>query len=115
MPESLYSIPLDTAIEYTTRWRQTHSLKAFTIDVAELYDIIDELGQGNRVKGVRVYFGYKEDGSEALVLVGVDDRENDILNIPGEGEDAEVNPGTYDFTRPCPSTCDNNDSPLAGD
>jgi hypothetical protein len=79
--------------------------------VAELTEIINELGRGEQLTEIRVYFGYKDTGEEALVLCGVDSRGNDILNIQS-AEGTDVNPGTYDFTRPCPSTCDQNDSPL---
>ena len=114
-----YNIPLADAERYTARWREDHrdSDKAFTIDVQELKDIIDELGRRHHhqcpVKQIRVYFGIKDDGKEGLILVGVDKDGKDITTLPptpGRAEDD--NSGTYDFTKPCPSTCDET-SPLS--
>ncbi|NII27009.1 hypothetical protein HB364_18100 [Pseudoflavitalea sp. X16] len=113
---SLYSLPLLTAIEYTRRWRtQGHNIKAFTIDVAELNDIIDEYGKkipDFKPSQIRIYFGINSQGAEALVLIGVDDEGHDILTYV-DSKNIE-RPGTYDFTHPCPDTCDN-ESPLSHD
>jgi hypothetical protein len=116
-----YKIPLQDACRYTARWREAHrnSDRAFTIDVQELKDVIDEFSRRNPfncpVKEVRVYFGIKDDGKEGLILVGVDKYGRDITTlIPNVGSNVEdlENSGTYDFTKPCPDTCDDT-SPLA--
>ena len=121
---TVYSIPLSDACRYTRRWREAgNTIRAFTIDTQELLDIIDELGRKHlkAVAQVRVYFGIKDTGEEALVLVGVDEHGNDITSFmkPGAAQSAknvegEEESGTYDFTRPCPDTCDSG-SPLNGD
>lgn len=117
MPDShsIYSLPLTTAIEDTARWRQSGAtVKAFTIEVQELIDVIDELkvaGAGGLLKQIRVYFGLKADNTERLILCGVDSVGNDIVAYTSRGIEL---PGTYDFTRPCPDTCPT-DSPLCGD
>jgi hypothetical protein len=119
---TVYSIPLSDACRYTRRWREAgNSIKAFTIDKQELLDIIDELGLKHQkeIQQVRVYFGIKDDEKEALVLVGVDEFGNDITSFMKPGEttqkvEGEEESGTYDFTRPCPDTCDEG-SPLNSD
>ena len=118
---TVYSIPLSDACRYTRRWREAgNTIKAFTIDTQELTDIIDELGVKHmkEVKQVRVYFGIKDDNKEALVLVGVDEFGNDITSFMKPESAAKVEgeeeSGTYDFTRPCPDTCDE-ESPLNSD
>lgn len=44
--------------------------------------------------GIRIYYGRRDDGTSALVLVGVDGQENDLT----AGEVAE-------FGKPCPPFC----------
>ncbi|HYF33352.1 MAG TPA: hypothetical protein VD993_19640 [Chitinophagaceae bacterium] len=115
--ETVYSIPLAEACEYTRRWRERgHTVKAFAIDVAELNDVINEIKNIHfEMKAIRVYFGYKEvNGNleECLVLVGLDDNGNDITGYMAKGTEHS---GTYDFTRPCPDTCDTSGSPLLND
>jgi len=117
---TIYSIPVEEACAWTRRWRDAgNTIRAFTIDVAELNDIINELGKllPDPVRQVRVYFGYKDTGEECLVLVGVDAEGKDIVYYwkrdEALGADATEESGTYDFTRPCPSTCDEG-SPLNG-
>lgn len=113
-----YNIPWEEAARYTARWREAHrdADKAFTIDVQELKDIIDELGRRHHhqrpIKEVRVYFGIKDDGKEGLILVGVDKDGKDIITLPPKFEGDADDSGTYDFTKPCPSTCDET-SPLS--
>ena len=119
---TVYSIALSDACRYTRRWREAgNTIRAFTIDKQELLDIIDELGVKHQkeIKQVRVYFGIKDDEKEALVLVAVDEFGNDITSFMKPGEttqkvEGEEESGTYDFTRPCPDTCDEG-SPLNGD
>lgn len=112
---TVYSIPLSQACEYTQRWRNAgNQVKAFTVDVKELNDIIDELRNSHphfQMHQIRIYFGIKDDNKECLVLVGVDHEGNDITSyISARGIEES---GTYDFTRPCPDTCDQG-SPLNG-
>lgn len=115
-----YKIPLADAERYTRRWREQNpgSDRAFTINVQELKEIINELGRRRQhdIPQIRVYFGIKDDNREALVLVGVDLNGSDITIVPPGGVETEAqtdDSGTYDFTRPCPGTCDTT-SPLNG-
>jgi hypothetical protein len=108
---SLYEIPLDTAIDWTSRWREFQASskpnpddnkKAFRVDVAELQEVVSNIP--GEVKYVRFYLGLDENLSEHLVLVGVDAGNKDLYANEGKTY-------TYDFTHPCPNVCDIN-SPL---
>ena len=111
---SIYQIPLETAIAWTARWRefqQDHkpepidNKKAFRVNVQELQDVINNIP--GEVTDIRFYFGLDDAMTEHMVLVGVDKENKDLYTYEGQAY-------TYDFTHPCPSTCDI-DSPLFGD
>jgi hypothetical protein len=105
MPQSSYLIPLQTAVNWTTAWRNANanSIKAFQINVDEINDMLLEAGTNS----IRLYFGL-DNGVEKLALVAVDANGNDIINPTVKGEQIS---GTYDFCNPCPPNCDTN-SPL---
>ena len=106
------TIPLATAQEWAKTWRKLegnynkhHELKAFFIPGIDFEEMKKEIGAVD----VRGYLGVGDDGSgdgivEHLMLVGVDAQGNDMID---ESEGWHI----YDFTRPCPTTCDEN-SPL---
>lgn len=98
MSQTTYLIPLQTAVDWTTAWRgaDPSAIKAFRVDVKEINEILAELNTDY----IRIYFG-SDNGTEKLVLVGVDAQGNDIINPMG----GKIS-GTYDFNQPCPSTCD---------
>lgn len=100
MAESPYLIPLQTAVTWTTNWRNANanSVKAFKINIDEVNDMLLESG----TNAIRLYFGL-DNGVEKLVLVAVNSAGQDIIN-PTVGR--EVISGTYDFCDPCPPTCD---------
>lgn len=108
MADTTYDLPLQTAVDWTTAWRAAHVnvpnyVKAFRVDVNEIQEILQEAGTDY----IRLYFGI--DGTtEKLILVAVDEYDNDIINPTVNGH---VKSGTYDFTNPCPPTCDDQ-SPL---
>ena len=131
---ALFRIPLQDAVAYTKNWRdQPHDdnnyVKAFTVNLEELKEILYDLKDSNGANAVRFYIAEKpvdpNPGSpitgfqETLILVGVTgfDPENniagdDILDfVPKEGSAVS---GCYDFTYPCPDTCATN-SPLFND
>jgi len=115
--ETIYNIPLCDAVRWTTAWREKNpeSTRAFKVDACELKDVIDELGkvfQGEKLPYVRFYLAIKDTGKEGLVLVGVDKDGNDICQFVNKQDTEES--GTYDFTHPCPDTCDQSGSPLNG-
>jgi hypothetical protein len=96
---SLYEIPMTEAAQLAHNWRTSltdpNGVKAFRIDVAELQEII---AQHPTAEYIRVYFG--RDGSptgpEKLVLIPVG---HDEMDMVASGK-------AYDFTKPCPPTCD---------
>lgn len=100
MAQSAYLIPLQTAENWTAAWRAANptSIKAFKINVAEINDMLQEVG----TVSIRLYFGL-DNGVEKLVLVAVNANGQDIINPTVGGQ---VVSGTYDFCEPCPPTCD---------
>jgi len=99
-------IDLSTAVDYTTAWRNAlpqgdFNIKAWLISSDIFTSIISDSNPPN----IRAYIGVDGDGEYKLVIVGVDDSGNDIL-YSSSGDSA-----IYDFTQPCPNTCDT-DSPL---
>ena len=112
--ESIYDLPLETAVEWTARWRAfqqeakpdpTNDKKAFRVNVQELIDVVK--GIPDQVEYVRFYLGLDDELTEHMILVGVDKDNKDLCTYEGQS-------CTYDFTHPCPSTCDV-DSPLYGE
>lgn len=112
------TISLETAKKWTKNWRDKestynkyHECKAFNIPKIDLQEVLAEKG----VEGVRAYLGVDEKGVEKLMFVGVDAKGKDMIRfaknsaLKGDFEDEDI----YDFTDPCPSTCDEN-SPLNG-
>lgn len=63
-------------------------------------DILNTILAQNGCEGIRFYQGLDANGNIELVIVGADANENDMLNFIG------------DTSVPCPSRCDNNNSPL---
>jgi hypothetical protein len=118
-PRKDYHYDLKKAKEETKRWRESQKIKAYFVDVEELLDVIKE---GN-MDAMRIYFGLEEDGTEKMFLVAAERIYND------KGETTEVRDlidedtydadglmdgdghFVYDFTTPCPATCDEK-SPL---
>lgn len=116
------TICLDTAVAWTTAWRSQDgtftdhsSLKAFLIPLPDLQEVMKE----PNVVNVRAYIGVDatNDNQPHLIIVGVNAAGEDIIyKAAGEGcddENGNVNTGLYDFSDPCPTTCDIN-SPLFG-
>jgi hypothetical protein len=107
MSQTTYLIPLQTAVNWTTAWRNANpgmnSVKAFRIDMAEINQVMEEAG----TTYFRAYFGL-DNGVEKLVLVAVNANGQDIINPTVNNQQIS---GTYDFCNPCPPTCDLN-SPL---
>ncbi|KAB8153507.1 hypothetical protein EZY14_009745 [Kordia sp. TARA_039_SRF] len=116
------TICLQKAVDWTTAWRAQggtftdhEDLKGFLIPLADLKEVIAEPGVAN----IRAYIGVDDtDGHQPhLVIVGVNAEGEDIIyKAAGEGcedSDGSVNTGLYDFSQPCPTTCDTS-SPLYG-
>ncbi|THF49788.1 hypothetical protein E6C50_10525 [Flavobacterium supellecticarium] len=95
------TITLDTAQEWAERWKKKkgdyvghHKLKAFLIPGIDVTQVMSECG----VTNVRAYLGVDEDHVEKLMIVGVDADGNDMID---ESKGFYI----YDFSEPCPSTC----------
>ncbi len=73
-------------------------IRAYTIDWEDLSDIYETTG----VHGMRVYFGVNE-GEVSLLVVGVNEAGEDMIDYSNRGYGYQK---VFDFTRPCPSTCD---------
>jgi len=102
------TIPLEQAQEWSSRWKEggakflvNNVLKAFLIPGVDLKEVLAEEG----VQDVRTYFGVDREGQPHLMVVGVDENGNDMID-----EDKLVNEQNgwhiYDFSLPCPTTCD---------
>lgn len=119
--DSLYTITIDEAIKRTRLYQdQGHKVKALSVsfdDLVGLVNLYNAMNQGqtmpeNMYSGVRIYLGINDDGSECGVLVpvigyaGKDVPGIDMLGIPLAGGPEES--FCYDFSHPCPSTCDVN-------
>lgn len=116
------TICLDTAEAWTSAWRgqsgtfTDHTdLKGFLIPLEDLKEVIAEPNVAN----VRAYIGIDiaDDNEPHLIIVGVNSAGEDIIyKAAGKGcvdSDGTVNTGLYDFSDPCPTTCDTK-SPLYG-
>lgn len=95
------TITLETAQEWASRWNKKtgsyerhHHLKAFFIPGIDLTQVIGETGE----KNVRAYIGVDENDVERLMIVGVDADGNDMID---DAKGFYI----YDFSEPCPSTC----------
>lgn len=116
-------ITLDTAIQWTTNWRDKNSgVKAFLIPAQDLTEVLNELKDEKGQKYVRAYLAIDEAGTEKLVIVGTQyekitasdgkilDLEKDLLPAT-QDEVVAGEYGIYDFVKPCPTYCDP-ESPL---
>ena len=101
-------IPLADAITQTTNWRNMAEpklgpadfVKAFTIPMENFNQIL-----ASGAVDIRAYLGDTPTGEKTLLMVGVDGNGDDMIDYPS-GQ------FVYDFTSPCPPTCDTG-SPLA--
>ena len=104
----LVKIPLAEAVDLTQNWVEYTNLnkplqphdgakRAFKVSKDDIMALLNEKG----FCGIRIYIGKDTataSGDMRLVLVAVNEAGDDM--IVGE------NPGVYDFSMPCPSTCD---------
>ncbi|MBW1297184.1 hypothetical protein [Aquimarina litoralis] len=136
-PNDENTVSLEKAQGWTAEWRKQcpDNCKAFLVPTADLIEVLNELGLiGDKAAAkaqkratkkkldVRAYMAIgAEDGSpveERLLLVGtkqIDGVYRDIINGEIDGESLgltdDPSSGIYDFTSPCPNTCDSS-SPL---
>jgi hypothetical protein len=99
------TIDIRTAVDWATQWRQSPdtSVKAFFIPKDDITDLLKD----STCIGVRAYLGWgSNDGKNLeakLMMVNV---EGDITN----GGTDNITNGIFDFTQPCPTTCDTTSS-----
>ena len=95
------SIPLETAQEWATKWVESQPADAVKAHLIPMEDFT-ALSKEDGVVNIRAYIGIDGDGTNKLMLVGVDANGKDMIS------NTDL---IYDFTLPCPNTCDT-DSPL---
>lgn len=96
MIDDTNTISLSKAQGWASTWRANpaNTVKAHLIpeaDITQLYakpDVVD----------VRAYMGIDENGTQKLMLVGVDANGDDLI-------DSKKGHFIYDFTTPCPTMC----------
>lgn len=92
-----------TAQDYTANYRNNSGSNAIDSHFFGLNKLKEVIGQED-VIGIRIYYGLKEDENENLVqeliIVGVDENGDDILNTNK----------ILDHSRPCPPYCPDENS-----
>lgn len=85
------------AVQWATNWRNDikHVVKGHLVSRTDIFELYSKTG----VEDVRVYMGIDEAGLQKLMLVGVDVNGKDLI-------DSAKGYYIYDFTAPCPNTCD---------
>ena len=102
-------IGLTKAQDYTKAWQDHFDLKAFFFHKNDIECVIHE----ETAVGVRFYTGIEDDGEKkcpVMMLVGVNENGVDLINDESKiatSSDNEIDTGIYNFTLPCPRTCDN--------
>jgi hypothetical protein len=106
MPQD--QITLRTATTITTNWRNANpgSVTSFLVPIVDLQGILNEMDADY----ARVYLCL-DGGTEKIILVGANVNKQDI--ILNSNRPDSLDSGIYDFTSPCPPTCDDTTSPLA--
>ena len=92
------TLDLATAQEWAKLYREKNpnSVIAYLIPGIDFTQLIEQAN----VENIRAYVGIDpESGLQKLMLVGVDAKGNDLISE----KDKEY---IYDFTKPCPETCD---------
>jgi len=97
MAKATNTIPLDIAQDWARTWRAdpSNTVKAFLIPQIDITELLAE----TNVQDVRAYVGIDGKGDCKLMLVGVDANGLDLI-------DESCGDYIYDFTEPCPKTCD---------
>ncbi|MEM7185621.1 MAG: hypothetical protein AAF466_03090 [Bacteroidota bacterium] len=107
-----------TAIDWTSAYRArvaSGSVKAFLIPVADLLGAASEVMNQGGHPMVRAYLGFDATKNmEKLVIVGTTQDTTTPGNTDYNDMLPSINPNysIWDFTLPCPTYCDNNNSPL---
>lgn len=123
MSEKNKKISLDTAIAWTTEWRNSESdynkhneCNGFLIPVQDLNDVLAEMGNPDDSSDacVRAYLAVDpSDNTEKLVIVGTEIDETGVYRdlLPETSNQADGNKNSiWDFVKPCPPHCDKSSS-----
>lgn len=96
------TIDLVTAQKWARNWlaAPTTTVKAHLIPQINITQLMASIG----CQDIRAYMGIDDNGDAKLMMVAVDANGNDLI-------DTASGYYIYDFTEPCPNTCDVN-SPL---
>jgi hypothetical protein len=115
--KTVNAIPLKTAQKWAKRWSKKegdynkhHHVNAFLIPKVDLLEVLAE-----GVDAVRAYIGVDDNNVEKLMIVGtkydpVTKIYVDMITV-GVGDATAEQDDIYDFSQPCPTTCDPN-SPM---
>jgi hypothetical protein len=117
---SSYTITKETAHNYVAAFRSREEaqgkkpgeyVRSFSMSAVEVQDIMNALttiskGDISKTK-VRFYKAINDDGQETLVIVAVDANGNDVTYY--KDKNGNLQSAIFDFTHPCPSTCDGNE------
>jgi hypothetical protein len=117
---SSYTITKETAHNYVAAFQHREEaqgkkrgeyVRSFSISATEVQDIMKALttisnGEISKMK-VRFYKGINDEGKETLVIVAVDSNGKDVTYY--KDKDGNLQSGIFDFTKPCPDTCDGDD------
>lgn len=101
-------IALAMAKEWAERYRKT-----VTDPEKERYahcfgrDIIERILKEDGCQGIRIYYGLNEKEERVLMLVGVDEKGENLLPTTDELDPNDLN-SIYDFGLPCPNNCPTN-------
>ncbi|WP_405206186.1 hypothetical protein [Aquimarina sp. LLG6339-5] len=127
------TIPKDTGAEWTANWRSQHpnTVNAFLIPAVDFVEVLNEIGvlddtaaaqaqanANNLNSQVRGYLAIDGNDTEKIIFVGtenVDGVDRDIIDgtidgttpttLKSSASDPSTS-GVYDFTSPCPPSCD---------
>ena len=98
------AIPTATAVTWVNNWRDPKrtvsidDIKGFFVPHDDVQKAMAETGAVNIRMYIGLEFKVKNTHEFHLLVVGVDDKGNDIIN-------EEKGLYVYDFTQPCPSMC----------
>lgn len=95
------TVPKETAKKWMKKWKKMEKdynkktpVNGFLIPLVDLQEVMAEPD----VKNVRTYLGIDDEDMEKLLIVGVDESGDDMI-------DEAKGQFIYDFTQPCPPMC----------
>jgi hypothetical protein len=102
------------AIDYAVarKWVNNYQEKNTTGNKAHVfgYEIIKEILSLEGCVGIRMYYALDDEGGRQIILVGVDEKGNNI--IPGENGRTAEEGVVADLSLPCPTYCSGSETSL---